>query len=69
MFYSDNPIKDWDDYCDYQERQFAKFPICQECGAVMTDMVYDIHGELLCEDCVNELFRTDAEKYVQEGYI
>ena len=20
MFYSDNPARDWDDYCEYQER-------------------------------------------------
>jgi hypothetical protein len=34
---------------------------CDQCGCDCYDYYYEIDGEELCEDCVNELYRHNVE--------
>jgi formylmethanofuran dehydrogenase subunit E len=66
MFYSDNPIADFERHDAQQEEELQKLPICCECGEpIQSDYLYEIDGELYCEDCMNEMFRKDVEEYCE----
>lgn len=30
---------------------------CDHCGEMLTDEIYDVDGEELCEDCLRKLFK------------
>ena len=32
-------------------------PRCEKCGEEIGDQIYDVDGEILCEDCLKEMFR------------
>ncbi len=64
MFYSDDPVADYARYCEEQERQMAKLPVCDCCGNRITDETYyDIHGEILCEECLTDKYRKWVDDY------
>lgn len=47
-----------------QEAQLAKRPICIECGnPIQDDVLYDINGDIFCEECMNDVFRRSTEDY------
>jgi formylmethanofuran dehydrogenase subunit E len=47
-----------------QEEWLSKRPVCEYCGEpIQDDYLYKIGGELYCEECMNDLFRHDAEDY------
>lgn len=62
--YTDDPARDWDAYCDEQERQEERLPKCSQCGEPIYDYVYDIDGELWCEDCIHES-KQPVENYIE----
>ena len=58
MYYTDNPVRDWDRYCEEQDRKYKKhkerLPICVECDKpIETDYCYEINDEYLCENCMD----------------
>lgn len=62
--YTDDLARDWDAYCEEQERQAERLPKCSQCGERIYDDVYDIDGELWCEDCIHECKRP-VENYIE----
>ena len=61
---TDDPYKDFDRWDAEQERQLAKLPKCDDCGEPIQDEHYfHIHGEILCEDCMNDRYRRDVDSY------
>ena len=51
-----------------RERRLARLPICEgfRCGKRIQDEdYYDVDGEILCEECMNEKYRKDTDKYMQ----
>lgn len=47
--------------CDGCGRCESKYEIfCECCGEPLTDYFYDIGGEILCEDCMNEIYRQEV---------
>jgi len=58
MSYTDDPARDWDNHCAEQERRMQKYPECADCGKRITDdFYYEIDGEILCEECLNDRHR------------
>lgn len=58
------PIHDVYDLWEAQdianERKLARLPQCEYCGEHIQDEFYfEINGEYLCEDCLNEQFRKE----------
>lgn len=61
MIRTDNPIRDWDSYCEEQERELAMLPICSQCGEPITDeYCYRINDELICDECMREQFMVET---------
>lgn len=69
MFYSDDPVRDFDRYDMAQAQKEAKCPECDKCGKHITDdFYYEIGGEILCEDCMHDLYAMSVEDYLDNHY-
>jgi formylmethanofuran dehydrogenase subunit E len=65
--YSDNPIADFLSYDAEQESKREKMPVCSVCGEhIQDDFLYDIDGEIFCEECLNENFRKCTDDYIND---
>lgn len=64
MFYSDDPVADYESYTAQQERELGKIPKCSECGNhIQDEMAYLINDELICERCMNG-FKVHVDDYI-----
>lgn len=42
-------------------------PVCDRCGEpIYDDYVWDTPDGIICEDCLNALYRRDIENYMEE---
>lgn len=63
MFYSDDPVRDAERYDRYLAKQEEELPQCHCCGdPIQDDFYYEINGDAICEDCLQENFRKKAEE-------
>lgn len=54
MFYSDDPLMDFDRYDREQSRRLAERPVCVECDEPIQDeTAFYINGEWICESCMD----------------
>lgn len=60
MYITDDPVADFDRYDAEQAAYEAKLPHCVYCGEPMWDDYYEIDGEVVCRDCLDEHFKRDA---------
>lgn len=52
------PIDDFNRFCREQEQRLSQLPVCYWCENPITDdFYYDIDGECLCENCLNDRYR------------
>ena len=65
MFYSDDPIRDFERHDAQQQRELEKLPRCSECDEpIQDDYCFEINDELICEDCMNSNHRKWVEDCV-----
>jgi hypothetical protein len=61
MFYTNDPINDFANHCADQERELLKRPVCVCCSERIADeYCYEINGELICFDCVENHFKIET---------
>lgn len=69
FFRSDDPAADFDRQDMEKERKLARLPICEgyKCGKrIQDEEYYDVHGEILCEECMKRKFRRYTEDLINE---
>ena len=55
MLFTDDPITDYDRYCNEQQKELDSLPRCKECKKpIQTEWLYEFDGEYICEDCMDE---------------
>lgn len=55
MLFTDNPIADFDRYCNEQQKELDRLPECCECGEkIMDEYCFEVNGEYICERCMEE---------------
>lgn len=66
VFYrTDDPVKDAERNEERKEAELQKMPKCSYCKEHIQDgYLFDIEGELYCEECAYELFRKDTADYI-----
>lgn len=65
MFYSDDPIRDFERHDSGQARELKRLPICAECGEPIQDEhCFEINDELICEECLNQNHRKYVDDYI-----
>lgn len=64
--YSDDPIADFFAHEAKCEKKRRKLPVCDVCGErIDGDYLYDLGGELICEECMNN-YRRYTDNYIEE---
>lgn len=64
MYYSDDPIADYNRYEADQEEQLDKLPKCDICGEpIQDDYYYNLNGDIFCKECLDGNFRRNTEDY------
>ena len=62
-----DPLDDFTRLDREQEKRLERLPKCDQCGEpIQGEHCYKIHGETLCEECMNDRYREDVE--VDEEY-
>ena len=66
MYYSDNPARDYDNYCAQQDRELSRHPKCIYCGEPIQDeKLYVIDGDFICKDCLVINFERDTDDFIE----
>ncbi len=61
MYYTDNPVADFENHDRDQEKRLRQLPCCEECGEhIQQECAVLLHGEWYCDDCLREA-RTPIE--------
>lgn len=64
--YTDDPVRDWDSYCECQDALHDMLPMCDECGERVEDeYYYDIGGTIICEECLNHNYRKHTADWME----
>lgn len=65
MYYTDNPLADFDRKDADDARWLASLPKCAECGEpIQTDFCYEINDEVICEQCLNDNHRKLVDDFI-----
>ena len=51
----------WSEHDAERERELAKYPKCDLCGAIMDEVYYKIEGRKMCKSCMEELYEVEVE--------
>ena len=67
MFYTNDPVADFDRWDAEQEKKLERLPHCSECDNPIypDEYVFEFNDELICEKCLNDNHRKWAEDYVR----
>ena len=69
MFYSDEPVRDFDRHDMAMAQRVAKLPKCERCGKPINDDRYFlINEEILCENCMVDEYGRSTEDYLNDNY-
>jgi hypothetical protein len=56
----------WRLYDDEQEAELDRLPECCECGnKIQTEYCFEIYGEYICEDCMNDNHRKSVDSLIE----
>ena len=62
--WSDDPVRDWDRYCEQQEQDAERCPKCAMCGEpIFDEYCYKDDGEYYCKDCFEDMYRVENPFY------
>ncbi len=62
MTYIPDAYDQWKKHDAEMEADLMTFPVCAECGEpIQTEYLFEIDGELICEDCMSEHRRCAAD--------
>ena len=65
MYYTDDPHADFDRHDREQNEWLKRLPVCCSCGEpIQSEKLFDIEGDLYCEDCGKSEFVHDIEDYI-----
>ena len=62
MFYTDDPLMDFEHHDREQTKRLAELPVCDVCeDPIDDDFYYEINGENICEHCMDHFFRKEVD--------
>ena len=64
MIWSDDPIRDSERHNAKQDAWLESRPVCAECCEhIQADHYFDINGEAVCPDCLENYYRKETEDW------
>jgi hypothetical protein len=68
IYYTGDPVRDYDRYYEDQEKEMEKYPECAVCGKRITDdFLYYIEEDIYCEECMKDNFRRPTDDFIKEN--
>lgn len=65
LFYTSDPVADFERHDRERAKREKQYPKCDYCNQPIQDEhLFDINGDVMCEQCLNREFRKDTEDYV-----
>ena len=61
MFYTDDPLSDFHRHDAQQQRELDKLPKCDYCDHPIQTHYYQINGDNVCPECLENHFRKDVD--------
>lgn len=55
-----DPIDLFEQHDREQQQQLESCPRCDYCDYYIQDYYYDLNGDIICQDCMNDYFRKDV---------
>lgn len=56
MTRTDNPIADWDSYCEDEQRELERRVRCEYCGEhIANSYCFYIDGHYYCDECIADV--------------
>lgn len=66
MYFSDDPVADYDRHCRLAERKLVRYPRCSDCHEhIQDETFYNINGMILCEECIKG-YQYFTDEFVNE---
>lgn len=66
MFYTDDPARDYDRYCEETEKELEHLPFCEDCGErIMDDYCYSDGDLVVCEECLERNYKKRTEDFMR----
>lgn len=65
-FRTDDPDRDFDRYDRMMAAREARLPVCDKCGKRIHEDFFNIGGEILCEDCMNDEYGQSLEDWLRD---
>ena len=67
MPWTNDPVSDYNRYCEEQERYERRLPKCCCCDHhIGDDFLYVIEDDIYCEECMKDEFRRLTEDFMDE---
>lgn len=64
-----DPLDDYDRLDRLQAQREAMLPVCDKCRKPINDeKFFDIGGEILCEECLRDMYERSTEDYLRDNY-
>lgn len=64
MYYTDDPIADFNRRDRDQAREEARLPHCANCGEPIYEKYYYIEGDIICSECLEANYSHDVDTYI-----
>ena len=65
MYYTDDPLRDFERYDAEQQAELDKLPICAECGKpIQSEKCCEIDGGVICEGCLENNHMRWVDDYI-----
>ena len=65
MTYIPDAYDQWVRHDQEMEDALKRLPVCADCGEpIQTEYLYEIDGDLICEDCMRENHRRCIDDYI-----
>lgn len=59
-------LNQYEHYIDSKEKEFQKYaPFCCKCNKQVSDIYYEVNGEIICEECINKC-KKDTYDYIDK---
>lgn len=69
MFYSDDPVRDFDRYDMAMAQREAKLPVCDKCHKpINDDFFFYVEGTIYCEKCMHDEYAQSTEDWLNDHY-
>lgn len=66
MFYTDDPIRDFERYDAEQERKLQMLPKCHECGEhIQQERAVHYNGKWCCKECEYDFWHSIREEFLE----